>query len=97
MRAQFAIAIMFLVIAVPASAQQSQCTRGPARVSSPQITAARQQMHSACAADIAAFCASRPACTGLARCLDANDPRLSSACSGALAQLKAAHREITQN
>lgn len=97
MRAKFAIAAIFLMIALPASAQQAQCNRGGGHVSSPQVIAAKHQMHSACAADITSFCTSRPACTGVARCLRGYSSRLSSACSGALAQLKAAHREGVQN
>jgi hypothetical protein len=97
MRAKFAIAAIFLIVALPASAQQTQCNREGGHTSSPQVLAAKHQMHSACAADIASLCTSRPACTSVARCLRGYGSRLTPACSGALAQLQAARREGGQN
>jgi hypothetical protein len=97
MRAQIALAAIFLAITMPAAAQQSQCPRRHAAVSSPQIVAAKRQMRGVCAADIAAYCTSRPACMGVVRCLDTNRARLSAPCSGALAELRAVRRGTVPN
>jgi hypothetical protein len=98
MRAQIVMAAILLAIAAPAAAQQqAQCPHRHASVRSPQIAAAKRQMHNVCEADIAAYCISRPACMGVVRCLDTNRARLSAPCSGALAELRAVRRGTVPN
>ena len=91
----FAAALLF---ALPVSAQTttptpSTCNRAPHEAhaaASPQIMAARRNMHQACAADMAAYCSNVPrGCGAPKRCLMAHQSQLSQNCAAAWQNLRA--------
>ena len=83
----------------PGAASQpgaTNCTRAESSrtAPSPAIIAARHAQHQACAADMARFCGDVPrGCGRPMQCLRAHTASLSSACTGAMAQLHAARMQ----
>jgi len=96
----FAVALLF---ALPVSAQttgpapaQTTCNRQPHQpggaAPSPQLAAARHNMHKACAADMATYCSNVPrGCGAPKHCLMEHQSQLSATCTAAWKNLRAMH------
>jgi hypothetical protein len=89
-----AVALGFVFPAAAQTPSPMTCNRAPHEARSapsPQMMAARQAMHQACAADLAAYCsAASNGCERPGQCLKAHESQLSGACASAVQNMHAA-------
>jgi hypothetical protein len=96
MRIKAICAAAALLFALPAAAQlpaPAACNHAPHQTGaaqSPELMAARRNMHQACAADVATYCSNVPReCGGPMHCLAAHQSELSAGCASAWQNLRA--------